>query len=379
MDRYSTSPSSLLSAIETASIDAIITIDHRGLMQTFNPAAQKLFGYSRDEVLGQNVKMLMPGHFREQHDGYISNYLRTGERKIIGIGRVVAGLRKDGSSFPMELAVGEALVDGNRVFVGFIRDLTQIESESRRAEMLQSELLHVNRLNEMGEVAANLAHEVSQPLAAIMNFTQAVQHVLQREERQDTPLLKGLLEKIEAQAVRATDIVKRLRAFVERRDIERQAEDMRVIVEEALGLANIESRNRSVRAILELSSDPVLVNVDRVQIQQVLVNFIRNAADAMADLADREITIKSVRTDESQVHVTVSDIGSGIAPQVADQLFKPFVTTKKQGMGVGLSICKSIIENHDGEIGFRANQPHGTTFFFTLPLVSAAAIQPDQS
>ena len=379
MDRYSTSPSSLLSAIEAASIDAIITIDHRGLMQTFNPAARKLFGYSPDEVLGQNVKMLMPGHFREQHDGYISNYLRTGERKIIGIGRVVAGLRKDGSSFPMELAVGEALVDGNRVFVGFIRDLTQIESESRRAEMLQSELLHVNRLNEMGEVAANLAHEVSQPLAAIMNFTQAVQHVLQREERQDTPLLKGLLEKIEAQAVRATDIVKRLRAFVERRDIERQAEDMRVIVEEALGLANIESRNRSVRAILELSSDPVLVNVDRVQIQQVLVNFIRNAADAMADLADREITIKSVRTDESQVHVTVSDIGSGIAPQVADQLFKPFVTTKKQGMGVGLSICKSIIENHDGEIGFRANQPRGTTFFFTLPLVSAAAIQPDQS
>ena len=379
MDRYSTSPSSLLSAIETASIDAIITIDHRGLMQTFNPAARKLFGYSPDEVLGQNVKMLMPGHFREQHDGYISNYLRTGERKIIGIGRVVAGLRKDGTSFPMELAVGEALVDGNRVFVGFIRDLTQIESESRRAEMLQSELLHVNRLNEMGEVAANLAHEVSQPLAAIMNFTQAVQHVLQREERQDTPLLKGLLEKIEAQAVRATDIVKRLRAFVERRDIERQAEDMRVIVEEALGLANIESRNRSVRAILELSSDPVLVNVDRVQIQQVLVNFIRNAADAMADLADREITIKSVRTDESHVHVTVSDIGSGIAPQVADQLFKPFVTTKKQGMGVGLSICKSIIENHDGEIGFRANQPHGTTFFFTLPLVSAAAIQPDQS
>jgi len=379
MDRYSESLPSLLSAIEAASIDAIITIDHRGLMQTFNPAAQKLFGYSRDEVLGKNVKMLMPSHFREQHDGYVSNYLRTGERKIIGIGRVVAGLRKDGTSFPMELAVGEAMVDGNRVFVGFIRDLTKIEQESRRAQMLQSELLHVNRLNEMGEVAANLAHEVSQPLAAIMNFTQAVQHVLQREDRQDAQLLKGLLEKIEAQAVRATDIVKRLRAFVERRDIERQPEDIRVIVEEALGLANIESRNRSVRAILDLSSDPALVNVDRVQIQQVLVNFIRNAADAMADLADREITIKSARASDSQVHVTVSDVGAGIAPEVADQLFRPFVTTKKQGMGVGLSICKSIIENHDGEIGFRSNTPRGTTFYFTLPLVSADETLPDQS
>jgi two-component system sensor kinase FixL len=379
MDRYSNSQPSLLSAIEAASIDAIITIDQRGLMQTFNPAAQKLFGYSRDEVLGKNVKMLMPGHFREQHDGYLSNYLETGEKKIIGIGRVVAGLRKDGTSFPMELAVGEAFVGENRVFIGFIRDLTQIERESRRAEMLQSELLHVNRLNEMGEVAANLAHEVSQPLAAIMNFTQAAHHILQRDLREDTQLFKGLLEKIEAQAVRATDIVKRLRAFVERRDIERQPEDMRVIVEEALGLANIESRNRSVRAILKLSSEPALVNVDRVQIQQVLVNFIRNAADVMAELEDREITIESVHYDDTHVHVSVSDIGSGIAPQVADQLFKPFVTTKKQGMGVGLSICKSIIENHAGEIGFRANSPRGTTFYFTLPLVTAGETHPDRS
>ncbi|MDF2118545.1 PAS domain S-box protein [Roseiarcaceae bacterium H3SJ34-1] len=378
MDRYSNSQPSLLSAIETASIDAIITIDHRGLMQTFNPAAQKLFGYSREEVLGQNVKMLMPGHFREEHDGYISNYLRTGEKKIIGIGRVVAGLRKDGTSFPMELAVGEALVGSDRVFVGFIRDLTKIEQESRRAEMLQSELLHVNRLNEMGEVAANLAHEVSQPLAAIMNFSQAAQHLLQQDPGGKTELLKGLVEKIEAQAVRASDIVKRLRAFVERRDIERQPEDIRKIVEEALGLANIESRNRSVRAVLELSADPALVNVDRVQIQQVLVNFIRNAADAMAELGDREITIKSVRTDDMHVHVSVSDIGSGIAPRIADQLFKPFVTTKKQGMGVGLSICKSIIENHDGEIGFRTNSPQGTTFYFTLPLVSADELRSDQ-
>jgi two-component system sensor kinase FixL len=358
----------LVSAIEIASIDAIITIDNRGIVQTFNPAAQRLFGYSRDETVGQNVKMLMPGHYREQHDSYVSNYLRTGEKKIIGTGRLVAGLRKDGSSFPMELSVGEAVVRGERVFVGVIRDLTQIQNASRRAETLQSELFHVSRLSEMGQVAANLAHEVSQPLAAIVNYAQAGRHLLGRDQLDASSSVAGLLEKIEAQAARASDISKRLRSFVERREVPRRPEGLHASIEEALALAIVGARNQRVRILLKLSSESARVNIDRIQIQQVLVNLVRNAADAMEGLTESEITIASAIEEGERVRVTVSDVGPGVDPAVVDRLFGPFVTTKGQGMGIGLSICKSIVESHGGEIGFEPNVPRGVSFHFTLPL-----------
>jgi two-component system sensor kinase FixL len=372
VDRYQENLPGLLSAIENASIDAIISIDRRGIVQTFNPAAETLFGYGRDEIAGQNVKVLMPGHFREQHDGYIANYLRTGEKKIIGIGRVVAGLRKDGSSFPMELSVGEATANGERVFVGFVRDLTQIESVNRRAETLQSELFQVSRLSEMGQIASNLAHEVSQPLIAIMNYSQAAQHMLSGDLPEAAPRVAPLLDKIEAQAQLATDIVKRLRNFIERREVECRPEDLRVLVEEALALAFVGFGKLGVRLNLDLTD--ARVKVDRVQIQQVLVNFTRNAAEAMAGDPHGEIVIKSERVEPSFIRVSVADGGGGVDPGIADRLFGPFVTTKPDGLGVGLSICKTIVENHGGAIGFHANEPRGSVFFFTLPVETA--VQP---
>lgn len=355
----------LLAAMVATSSDAIVTIDARGIMQSFNPAAERLFGYSEKEALGQNVKILMPPHFRAEHDGHLARYQKTGERHIIGIGRVVAGQKKDGATFPLELAVGETRIEGAPVYVGFIRDLTEIQTEQRRVQELQHELFHVSRLGEMGQIASSLAHEVNQPLAAIMNYLQ-VGRQLAAEGSADGPM-KGILEKVEAQTARAADIVKRLRNFIDRRDAERRPENISQVIEEALALGMVGPASRATRTTLQLVTDCPDVDIDRVQIQQVLVNLIRNAIDAMEGQAKREVAIESSLAD-GYVTVAVRDSGPGISPEVRDKLFGAFVTTKEQGMGVGLSICKAIIENHGGRIWFEANPQGGTTFSFTLPV-----------
>ncbi len=356
----------LLSAMERTSFDAIITIDSNGIVLSYNPAAERLFGYSTEEVVGKNVKLLMPPHFRDEHDAYLQRYLRTGERRIIGIGRVVAGEKKDGSTFPIELSVGETEIDGAKIFVGFLRDLTEIHSEQRRVQELQRELFHVSRVGEMGQIASSLAHEVNQPLAAIANYLQASRQILTTQPQSE--MLSAILEKAEAQANRAADIVKRLRAFMDRRDVERRRENVNKLIEEALALGVVGLPSRGTRILLQLAADLPDVTVDRVQIQQVIVNFIRNGVDALESAPRKELTISSMR-EGNGVRVEVADTGSGIAPGIASTLFKAFATTKAQGMGVGLSICKTIIESHGGHIGFRSRPDGGTIFHFMLPQV----------
>jgi two-component system sensor kinase FixL len=363
----------LLSAMEETSSDAIITIDARGIIQSFNPAAQKLFGYSLADVVGRNVKMLMPEHFRSEHDRYLSRYAATGEKHIIGIGRVVSGERKDGSTFPLELSVGESRIDGASVFVGFIRDLTEIQTEQRRVQELQRELFHVSRLGEMGQLVSGLAHEVNQPLAAIMNYLQVGRQIVGDHPEGDVKTIGGILEKAEAQTARAGEIIKRLRTFIDRRDVERKLENLSTLIEEALALGIVGQGGRGTRVRMELSPELPDVNVDRVQIQQVIVNLLRNAVDAMSQSQRRELTIAAARHDASLALVSVSDTGPGIDPSIADKLFHAFVTTKDDGMGVGLSICKAIVENHGGKIWVTANAAGGATFQFTLPIDSARA------
>lgn len=358
----------LLAAMVETSSDAIITINATGIVQSFNAAAQRLFGYSERDVLGQNVKMLMPAHFRAEHDGYLSRYAQTGERHIIGIGRVVAGERKDGSTFPLELAVGETRVAGLPVFVGFIRDLTEKQTEQRRVQELQQELFHVSRLGEMGQVASSLAHEVNQPLAAIMNYLQVGKQIA--EGPGEAPM-RNILDKVEAQTTRAAEIVKRLRNFIDRRDFERRPENPTKIIEEALALGVVGPSTRAARITLQLMPDAPDVDVDRVQIQQVLVNLIRNALDAMEGQQKRELTIAST-LESGNVKITVRDTGPGIPADLRDKIFGAFVTTKQQGMGVGLSICKAIVDNHGGRIWFESSETGGTTFSFTLPVYNEA-------
>ncbi len=351
--------------------DAMVVIDAKGLIQSFSHAAEKLFGYTAPEVIGRNVSMLMPQPFRDEHDGYIGRFLRTGEARIIGRGRTVTALKKDGATFPMDLAVGEAKVAGKRTFVGFIRDLTaKIESE-RHMQHLQSELLHASRLTAMGEMSAALAHELNQPLTAISNYAKAARRTLAGGAAKIEDA-QGMMDKTAAQALRAGQIIKRLRDFVEHRDMSRTIEDPVKVVEEAMALALMDASQAGVRVTADLTAAPE-VYIDKIQIQQVLVNLMRNALEAMQAAAVRTLAV-SVRTaGADRAEIAIRDTGTGLAPEVAARLFQPFVTTKRSGMGVGLSICHSIIESHGGRIWVTVNEGAGVTFHVSLPAAGAEA------
>ena len=350
--------------------DAMIVIDERGIMQSFSAAAGRLFGYSAAEVLGENVKMLMPQPYRHDHDAYLQRYLTTGERRIIGIGRVVVGERKDGSTFPMELNVGEMRTSNERFFTGFIRDLTERQQTEARLQDLQAELVHVSRLTAMGEMASALAHELNQPLSAIANYMKGSRRLLEGSSDERAQVLREALDKAAEQALRAGQIIRRLRDFVARGESERRVEDVKKLVEEASALALVGAKDRGVRVRFEYDPRTDFVLADKVQIQQVLLNLMRNAIEAMEEAEKRELVVSTVAAQDNMVEISVADTGTGIAPEVSAQLFQPFITTKRQGMGVGLSISRTIVEAHGGSIAPRSNPGGGTVFSFTLPALS---------
>jgi two-component system, LuxR family, sensor kinase FixL len=350
--------------------EAMVVIDERGAIQSFSATAERLFGYGRAEVVGKNVKMLMPSPYREEHDGYIDHYLRTGERRIIGIGRVVVGQRKDGSTFPMELAVGEMRSSEARFFTGFIRDLTERQQTEARLQELQAELVHVSRLTAMGEMASALAHEINQPLSAIANYMKGSQRLLAASTDERAPQLRDAMDKAADQAQRAGQIIRRLRDFVARGESERRVEDVKKLIEEASALALVGAKDRDVRVRFDLAPRADFVLADKVQIQQVLLNLIRNAIEAMEGCERRDLTIATAVLPGNLIEIRVTDTGAGISPEISAQLFQPFVTSKRQGMGVGLSISRTIVEAHGGAIAPRPNPGGGTVFSFTLPAVS---------
>jgi two-component system sensor kinase FixL len=355
----------LKSILETVP-DAMIVIDERGIVQSFSVAAERLFGYGPNDVIGKNIKMLMPSPYRESHDGYLERYLRTGERRIIGIGRVVVGERKDGSTFPMELAVGEMRSANERYFTGFIRDLTERQRTEARLQELQTELVHISRLTAMGEMASALAHELNQPLSAIANYLKGAMRLLEGRVDDNSKMIAGAMEKAAEQSLRAGQIIRRLRDFVARGESERRVESINKLIEEANALALVGAKELGVRVRLQIDPSHDLILADKVQIQQVLLNLLRNAIDAMMESERRELLIATRALDDNLTEVSVADSGPGISPDVASQLFQPFITTKPQGMGVGLSISRTIIEAHGGQIWTEPNPGGGAIFRFTL-------------
>lgn len=351
--------------------DAMVVIDEAGLIREFSPTAERMFAWRAFEVMGQNVSVLMPEPYRAAHDGYMERYFRTGERRIIGKGRIVVGQKKDGSTFPIELAVGEMQADGQRYFTGFIRDLTERQEAEARLQELQSELVHISRLTALGEMASALAHEINQPLSAIANYLRGSRMLLEREDAQ-LDRVSDAIGRASEQALRAGEIIRRLRDFVSRGETERTIENLPKLVEEASALALVGAKEHGIRVIYDFDPAIDLVLVDRIQVQQVVLNLVRNAVDAMAESpsTDRALTITIGPAEVGLATVVVSDTGPGIDPEVADRLFQPFITTKRTGMGVGLSISRTIIEAHGGKIFAAPSSAGGATFGFTVHTVT---------
>ena len=360
------SESALLRSILDTVPDAMIVIDETGDVQFFSTAAERLFGYTAEEVRGHNVRMLMPPPYREQHDGYLERYRRTGERRIIGIGRVVVGQRKDGSTFPMELSVGEANQTGQHLFTGFVRDLTERQQAERRLHELQDGLLHVSRVRSMGQMAAALAHELNQPLTATANYVRAALRLLAVPQPNLERARQAMQHAVE-QTQRSGEIIRRLRAFVTRGEVARQPENMTQLLEEASALALVGAKERGVKVLIGMAPDLPQALVDRVQIQQVVLNLIRNALEAMDGAEVRELTVAATGSVR-HLQISVSDSGNGVPPEIAARLFQPFVTTKPEGMGIGLSVCRTIIEAHGGRLWMEPNPAGGSVFHFTVPV-----------
>nr|ACF98093.1 putative FixL [uncultured bacterium 1042] len=350
-------------------LDATVVIEKDGTIVSFNAAAVRQFGYAEAEAVGRNVRMLMPEPYRGEHDGYMHRYLTTGEKRIIGVDRVVVGRRKDGSTFPMKLAVGE-IKSGDKVFfTGFIRDLTERQESAARLEEIQGELARLARLNELGEMASTLAHELNQPLSAIANYVQGCSRLLRDMDDAVASRMREALEEAARQSLRAGQIIRHLREFVTKGATEKAPENIRKLVEEAGALALVGSRERGIRSVFDFTPGADMVMVDRIQIQQVLTNLMRNAMEAMREGTRRDLVVRTAPHADGEVIVEVSDTGPGISDDVAAQLFRPFVTTKPGGMGVGLSISKRIVEAHGGEIWVDSNDNGGATFRFTLPAI----------
>ena len=369
----------LRSILETVP-DAMIVIDEAGLIRDFSHTAERLFGWSAQEVAGRNVNMLMPSPYREEHDGYLQRYYRTGERRIVGTGRVVVGERKDGSTFPMELAVGEMRIGDERFFTGFIRDITERQMTETRLQELQTELLHVSRLTALGEMASALAHELNQPLSAIANYLSGSRMLLEREPIA-ADRIRNAVERATEESLRAGKIIRRLRDFVARGESEQRIESLPKMIEEASALALVGAKEHAIRVRFDFHPEVELVLADKVQIQQVVVNLIRNAVDAMAEMdgrGRRELVIGLAPAEGGLVRVTISDTGPGIDDEIAGQLFQPFVTTKRDGMGVGLSISRTIVEAHGGRIRVEPNPTGGATFHFTLHGMKAGDLTDDE-
>jgi two-component system sensor kinase FixL len=484
-------------ALMQAAVDAIIVIEHDGRMAAFNEAACTMFGYRLDEVLSKNVSMLMPEPDRGAHDGYLGRYLETGKARIIGIGREVTALRKDGSTFPVRLSVGRIAESAPPRFVGIVRDVSaeheasaalklerdranaylelndaillmldterriveinargsdilgapsidlhgrdwlqfmngeteqergrglleaalggggfrEREFDSRNASndrlrvywrciarrsadgvpagwlcagvdvteqalraqdahLAQDRLTRVARLATMGEMAAGVAHELNQPLTAITTYARAAERCLEKQVP-DLSQVREVVREINAEGMRAGEIIRRLRQMVRTDGAEEHAvEDVNVLIDEIHSLIAADARVHDARLRVELAKDLPRIMGNAVQLQQVVLNLLRNALEALGSkpLGAREVEISTRVTTDGQVEIQVSDNGPGIDPSIADRLFEPFSTTKGSGTGLGLAISRTIAHSHGGTIGNQPANPHGACFFLRLPV-----------
>jgi two-component system sensor kinase FixL len=363
-----------LHALLDAAVDAIVVIDAQGLITTFNAAAERMFGYAVGDVLGKNIALLMAEPEKTQHQGHIDRYLATGEARIIGIGREVQARRASGELFPVALSVGVAAHQSGRRFVGILRDLTAQRAAEQSARALELRLAHVGRFNLMGEMAAGIAHEINQPLGAIATYAQAGKRLMQRQPL-DTAMLSDICTKIDDQARRASQVIENLRKFIRKQEIQTQSLDVNRVIGDVWNLVEADARAEGIPALLEAAEGLPKVRADAVQLQQVLLNLTRNAVDSMRGGlgTGRGIAVRTAVGERGGVRITVTDHGHGVSRQLGDNIFHPFVTTKRDGLGVGLAISKTIVQSYEGTLTYSDNPEGGAVFSVQLPAENEGA------
>lgn len=325
-----------------------------------------MFGYSSEEVLGKNVSILMPVPHRDQHDSYLANYLRTGEKKIIGSRRMVSARHKSGAAFLVDLFVHEAKIGDRHQFVAFLHNATHREEQRKELTELGKTLAHADRIASMGLLASAIAHDINQPLTAVRNYVETVSVMAKSDAPLDLAIVCEAMDACAQEVGRAGEIIRRLRQYVSHGDTEEREESLGNLVANALSLALADGEGFGVDVRIALAPAADAVLVDGIEIRQVLFNLMRNALQAMTDTTDRRLGITS-RSDGSMVEVRIEDSGCGIHNDRTGQLFLPLNSNKIDGMGLGLFICRMIVEAHHGKIWFEHSELGGAAVHFTVP------------
>lgn len=369
---FDVSEARLSSLLDTAA-EGIVVIDERARILIFNKACENLLGYSAAEMVGRNVKAIMPPHYAQRHDCYVAKYLCTGVRKIIGIGREVEVQHRDGTVIPVGLSVGEAKTSDGRQFIGILHDLRPRLEVEGRLNQLRDDLIRMARTSAMEELGAALAHELNQPLTALMLYLQAA--VRANENGGSTSALArptlAILDKAVREAERAGSIVQRMRNLVQKREPLRRLVDLGPLVDDAIELTLLGAGHKA-RVLRNLEKGLPRAQVDPVQIQQVVVNLVRNALDAVKDRSDPEVRVET-RQEDGTLRVIVEDNGPGIASDLLPNLFSVFSSSKRTGLGLGLAISRTIAQNHGGDLTVEpGSSGPGARFTLHLPLPEPA-------
>ncbi|PPK78003.1 PAS domain S-box-containing protein [Methylobacter tundripaludum] len=355
-----------LNSIFNASVEGIITFDMSNIIISANAAVEAIFGYKPEDLVGCNINKLMPpASPKEMSDGDSSQAAES-----IGQIQEIEGIHKDGSAVPLDLSIAEFSIENEHYFTHIVRDVSLRKHREQQDKEHLDELAHVTRLGLMGEMASGIAHEVNQPLAAISSYTQVSLNLI-NTEHPDLVKLAEILYKTQQQALRAGRIIHRMREFVKSHAKQRSTANINNLIHEAVGLCIDELKQNDIRLTFELSNNLPTIYVDHVQIEQVIINLIRNSVDALLNLPEkrqRQLTIHSRLTLNNDIQVRVKDNGPGLDEEQQQKILTPFYTTKTDGMGMGLSISRSLIEAHEGTLHFNSHSGKGTTMYFTLPV-----------
>ncbi len=357
----------LMQSILASVPDAMIVIDETGQILAFSAAAERLFGYDAEEIAGRNVSELMAGADEKHHDQYIRNYLSTGEKQIIGIGRIVEARLANGDTIPVELKIGEASIHGHRLFTGYIRDMSEQQANALRLNNMQVELANFSRLSAVGTMASAMAHELNQPLTAVANYLEAARDLLDQADPETLSFIQEALDAAATQSIRAGQIVRRLRDYVSRGELDLRSVYLQDVVDDAISLAKVGIESQLARVISRIPEDFPALLADRIQLRQVIVNLVRNAIEALSETANPQVWIRADLEDNLAV-ITVEDNGPGYQGQGDASPFDAFNSSKTHGMGLGLSICQTILDAHGTDIEYAPSEKGGAAFKFTLRL-----------